>query len=86
MALIFLFSSIFILSLNYKLTLKIRIGVFFSGTFKARMLKLCIHMDNELMYCGIENLTPCSYYSLYLSIFCLLRLNLCHSFLRNYAS
>ena len=33
------------------------------------MLKLCIHMDNELLYCGIENLTPCSYSSLYLSIF-----------------
>ena len=35
---------------------------------KARMLKLCIHMDNEL-YRRIENLTPCSYSSLYLSIF-----------------
>ena len=33
------------------------------------MLKLCIHMDNELLYCGIENRTPCSYSSLYLSIF-----------------
>ena len=33
------------------------------------MLKLGIHMDNELLYCGIENLTPCSYSSLYLSIF-----------------
>ena len=32
------------------------------------MLKLGIHMDNELLYCGIENQTPCSY-SLYLSIF-----------------
>ena len=35
---------------NYKLTLKIRVGVF-SGTFKARMLKLGIHVDNELLYC-----------------------------------
>ena len=26
-------------------------------------------MDNELLYCGIENQTPCSYSSLYLSIF-----------------
>ena len=26
-------------------------------------------MDNELLYCGIENRTPCSYSSLYLSIF-----------------
>ena len=26
-------------------------------------------MDNELLYCGIENWTLCSYSSLYLSIF-----------------
>ena len=26
-------------------------------------------MDNELMYCGMENRTPCSYSFLYLSIF-----------------
>ena len=39
------------------------------------MLKLGIHMDSELLYCGIENQTPCSYSSLYLSFFCLLRLN-----------
>ena len=26
-------------------------------------------MDNELLYCGIENWTPCSYSSLYSSIF-----------------
>ena len=38
-------------------------------TIIARILKLGIHMDNELLYCGIENLTPCSYSSLYLSIF-----------------
>ena len=37
--------------------------------FKARMLKLGIHMDNELLYYGIENRTLCSYSSLYLSIF-----------------
>ena len=48
------------------LTFKICVGVF-SGTFKARMLKLDIHMDNELLYCGIENITPCSYSFLYLS-------------------
>ena len=30
------------------------------------MLKLCIHMDNELYY-GTENRTPCPYSSLYLS-------------------
>ena len=33
------------------------------------MLKLGIHMDNELLCYGIENRTPCSYSSLYLSIF-----------------
>ena len=33
------------------------------------MLKLGIHMDNELLYCGFENRTPCYYSSLYLSIF-----------------
>ena len=50
------------------LTLKFCVRVF-SGTLKARMLKLGIHIDNELLYCGIENRTPCSYFSLYLSIF-----------------
>ena len=63
-----IFHPFFSLSLNYKLTLKIRVGIF-SGPFKPRMLKLGIHMDNELLYCGIENRTPCSYSSLYLSIF-----------------
>ena len=33
------------------------------------MLKLGIHIDNELLYYGIENQTPCSYSSIYLSIF-----------------
>ena len=50
------------------LTLKNCVGVV-SGIFKARILKLGIHMDNEFLYCGIENQTPCSYSSLYLSIF-----------------
>ena len=50
------------------LTLKICVGVF-SRTIVARILKLVIHMDNELLYCGIEIRTPCSYSSLYLSIF-----------------
>ena len=51
------------------LPLKICVGVF-SGTLKARMLKLGLHMDSELLlYCGIENRTPCSYSCLYLSIF-----------------
>ena len=60
------------------LTLKTCVGVF-SGTLKARklklginiarILKLGIHIDNELLYCGSENQTPCSYSSLYFSIF-----------------
>ena len=50
------------------LILKICVRVFF-GIVETRILKLCIHMDNELLYCGIENWTPCSYSSLYLSIF-----------------
>ena len=52
MALIFLFLSIFFLSLYYMLTLQICVGVF-SGIFKA-MLKLGIRMDNELLYYGID--------------------------------
>ena len=32
------------------------------------MLKLGIHINNELLYCGIENQSLCSYSSLYLSI------------------
>ena len=51
------------------LTLKICVGVFSgifkAGIFKARMLKLGIHRDNELLYHGIENRTPCAYSSLY---------------------
>ena len=41
----------------------------FSGIVEARILKLCIHMDNELLDCWIENQTFYSYSSLYLSIF-----------------
>ena len=32
------------------------------------MLKLGIHMDNVLLYCGMENRTPCSNTTLYLSV------------------
>ena len=53
MAVIFLFYPFFFLSRYYMLTLKNCVGVF-SGIFKARMLKLCIHMDNEMLYYGIE--------------------------------
>ena len=58
------------------LPLKICVGVF-SGFFKARMLKLGIHMDSELLYCGIENQTP------YLSIFLSFLDKLMSHFLRN---
>ena len=68
-ALIFLFLSIFLSFPILHVNIKICVGVF-SEIFKARMLKLGIHMDSELLYCGIENRTPCSYSSLYLSIFC----------------
>ena len=68
MALFFYFYPFFFLSLYYMLTLKFCVGVF-SGIFKARMLKLGIHIDNDLLYYGIENRTLCSYSSLYLSIF-----------------
>ena len=67
MVLIFLFLSIFlpfpILHVNIKTCVRA-----FSGIFRVRMLKLGIHMDNELLYYRIENQTPCSYFSLYLSI------------------
>ena len=84
MAFIFLFFVHFsffpyILHGNIK---KFYVGVF-SGTFKARMLKLGIHMNNELLYYGIGNRTPCFYFPFICPFFCLLRLNLCHCFLRN---
>ena len=50
------------------LTLKNCVGVV-SRIIKARMLKLSIHMDNELLHYRIENRTRCSYSFLYLSIF-----------------
>ena len=68
MALIFQFLSIFLSFPILHVNIKICVGVF-SGIFKARMLKLGIHMDNELLYNVIENRTLCSYSSLYLSIF-----------------
>ena len=63
-ALIFpIFHPFLFLSLYHMFTFKICVG----GTIKARMLKLGIHIDSELLYCGIENRTPCSCSSLYLS-------------------
>ena len=76
MALNFLFLSIFRSFPVLHVNIKNCVGVF-SGIFKARIMKLGIHMGNELLYCGIENRTHCSYYFLYCPFFCLLRLNLC---------
>ena len=58
MTLIFLFLSIFLSFPLFHVNIKNCVG-FFSGTIKSRMLKLGIHMDNELLYYGIENRTPC---------------------------
>ena len=67
-ALIFLFISIFLTFPVLHVNNKNCVGSV-SGIFKARMLKLGIHMDNGLLCYGIEIRTPCSYSSLYLSIF-----------------
>ena len=57
------------------LALKICIGVF-SGIFKGRMLKLGIYMDIELLYCGIENRTPClSSFLCFIHVFRMLKIN-----------
>ena len=86
MALIFFYFDPFIfLSLYYMLTLKICVRVF-SRICKARMLKLGIHMDNELLCYGIENRAPCFYSPPYLSIFLSSRPNLFREFLPNCAS
>ena len=53
MALIFYIYPFFFLSLYYMLTLKNCVGVF-SGIFKARMLKLGIHVSHRF---GIKNYT-----------------------------
>ena len=58
------------------LTLKICFRVF-SGTFKVRMLKLDIHMGNELLYCGIKIGLLALILYFVCPFFCLLRLNLC---------
>ena len=52
MALIFLFLSTFLSFPTLHVNIKNCVGVY-SGTFKARMLKLGIQMDNELLYYGI---------------------------------
>ena len=59
--------SIFFVSFYCMLTLKVCVS--FLRNYCCLILKHCIHMDNEFLYCGIENWTHCSYSSLYLSIF-----------------
>ena len=81
----FIFLSIFLSFPIVHVNIK-NLFLSFLGSVIARMLKLGIHMGNELLYCGIDNRTPFSYSFFYLPFFCLLRLNLCHSFLRNCAS
>ena len=44
-------------------------GILVAGSNVARILKHGIHIDNLLLYYGIDNRTHCSYSSLYLSIF-----------------
>ena len=68
MAFILLFYPFFFLSLYRMLTQKNCVKVF-TETIVARILKNDLHVYNELLYCGIENLTHYSYSSLYLSIF-----------------
>ena len=58
MALIFLVVSILLSFPILHVNIKICVGLCL-GIFKARMLKVGIHMNNELLYCGIENQTPC---------------------------
>ena len=56
----------------------------FSGSTAARILELCICMDEKFLYQGIDNQADCYYYALYYPFFCLFKKNLCHSFHRNY--
>ena len=56
----------------------------FSGIVEARILKLCINMDKELLW--IENQTHCSYSSLYLFIFLSFKAKFVSQFLTNCTS
>ena len=50
----------------------------FSGSVKARILKLGIHMNNEMLYCGTEKIRLIALILPFIyPFFCLLRLNLC---------
>ena len=63
-------------------TLKIYVRIF-SGSIETRMLKLYVHMDDELWYGVIEDQAHCSYSSLYLSIFLSFLGKFLSHFLRN---
>ena len=49
-------------------TLKICVRIF-SGSIGTGILKLYVHMDDEMWYGVIEDQAHCSYSSLYLSVF-----------------
>ena len=51
-----------------------------SGTTEAKNLKLGKHIDNELLCCWAKNRSHGFYSFLYVSVFCLFRLNLCQFF------
>ena len=86
MAFIFLFLSIFLsFPILHVYIKKIKVGVF-SRTFKDTMLKLNIHLDNELLCYNLRIGLLALILLFICPFFCLLRLNLCHCFLRNCAS
>ena len=57
----------FFLFLYRMLTLKF-VSRVFSESVSATILKLSLHMDNELLYCGIDNQTHCSYSLIFVHI------------------
>ena len=76
------FLSIFLFSLFCMFTLKICVRIF-SGSIETRMLKLYVHMDDELWYGVIENQAHYSYSFLYLYIFLSFLDKFLSHFLRN---
>ena len=64
----------------YKLTLKIFVRVFL-GSIEAKVFELGVCIDDKL-YHGINYQAHCCYSIC--PIICLFKVNLCHSFLRNY--
>ena len=58
----------------------------FLGSIEVRILELGICMDDELGYGVIVNQAHCPYSSFYLSIFCLLMLNMMHYCIKEHNS